>query len=768
MNGGDMAGDSARGAVGDAIEVRDAYQNNLQHLSLDIPKHAISVFVGLSGSGKSSLVFDTIAALSRRELNETFPSFTQQYLPKYGPPRVGRIDNLPVAIVIEQRRLSGNARSTLATYTGIYSLLRLLFSRVGKPFVGYSDSFSFNLPQGMCPRCQGLGFVEDVDESKLIDPEKSLNQGAITFVSFGPGTWRWARYANSGLFDLDKPIKDYSPQEYELLMHAPQQKLKNPPENWYKTALYEGVVPRIRRSILHKKEASKHQDAIAAAVSHQVCPVCQGARVNPAALSVKINGRNIADVCAMDLLGVLEFLGSISEPLAAEMVRELTTKVRSLVDIGLGYLTLGRDTGTLSGGEAQRIKIAKYLTSALSDMLYVLDEPSVGLHPHDIGLITQALRALKDKGNTILIVEHNPEIIAMADHLVEIGPGAGKLGGQVTFQGSYPQLLASDTLTARSLNRPHVWPQVRSPQGFFKLEHVARNNVRDLSVEIPQGVMCVVSGVAGSGKSSLVSAFKESLHEDYVDLTQAGIGVNIRSTPATYMDILPEIRKLFGAANHVSVQLFSYNGKGACPVCKGKGVTITEMAFMDPVVQVCELCQGQRYSQEVLGYTYRGKNIFQALSMPIDAGAEFFADQPSIASKLENLRRVGLGYLSLEQSLTTLSGGELQRLKLAFELGGRGRVYILDEPTAGLHMQDTARLLELFKGLVDAGNSLVIIEHNLDVISQADWLIDMGPDAGSYGGRLIYSGTPRGSLASPASKTGQALAAYFGQEAAKS
>ncbi|RBP98934.1 excinuclease ABC subunit UvrA [Bifidobacterium xylocopae] len=743
-----------------AIEVRDAWQNNLRHVNLDIPKHAITVFVGLSGSGKSSLVFDTIAALSRRELNETFPSFTQQYLPKYGPPNVGRIDNLPVAIVIEQRRLSGNARSTLATYTGIYSLLRLLYSRVGKPFIGYSDSYSFNLPQGMCPRCQGLGFVEEVDESKLIDPDKSLNQGAITFVSFGPGTWRWARYANSGLFDLDKPIRNYSSEEYELLMHAPQQKLKNPPENWYKTALYEGVVPRIRRSILHKKEASKHQDAIAAVVSHQVCPECRGARLKPEALTVVVNGCNIAEVCAMDLVHVLGFLDSVTDPLAAEMVRELTVKVRSLVDIGLGYLTLGRDTGTLSGGEAQRIKIAKYLTSALSDMLYVLDEPSVGLHPHDIKLITKALRALKDKGNTILIVEHSPEVIALADHVVEIGPGAGKAGGEVVFQGTYAQLLESDTLTARCLKRPHEWPQQREPRGFFPLEHVTRNNVHDLSVDVPRGVMCVVSGVAGSGKSSLVAAFRESLAEDYVDLSQAGIGVNIRSTPATYMDILPDIRKLFGAANHVSVQLFSYNGKGACPLCKGKGVTITEMAFMDPVVQVCELCHGRRYSQQVLGYQYRGRGIYQVLSMPIDAAADFFADQPAIASKLGNMRRVGLGYLSLEQSLTTLSGGELQRLKLAFELGGRGRVYILDEPTAGLHMQDTAKLVDLFNGLVDAGNSLVIIEHNLDVISQADWLIDMGPDAGSYGGRLMYSGSPRAALAVPASKTGQALAAY--------
>ncbi|WP_395391029.1 MULTISPECIES: ATP-binding cassette domain-containing protein [Levilactobacillus] len=746
------------------IDIKDATQNNLQHVNLRVPKYQTTVFVGLSGSGKSSLVFDTIAAASRRELNETFPSFTQQYLPKYGQPHVGDIEHLPVAIVIAQQRLGKNARSTLATYTGIYSLMRLLFSRIGKPFIGYSDSFSFNLPQGMCPACQGLGYVDDIDESKLIDPEKSLNQGAITFVSFGPDTWRWRRYATSGLFDDDKPIKDYTAAEYELLMHAPQQKLDHPGEGFPRTALYEGVVPRIRRSVIGKKEAEHHREAIAEIVTRKPCPVCQGTRLKPEVLTNHLNGHNIAEVTAMDLRHVLAFLQGITEPLAADVVRELSTKIQSLVDIGLGYLTLDRGTSSLSGGEAQRIKIAKYLTSALVDMVYILDEPSVGLHPHDIQLVKQALTRLKDKGNTILVVEHNPAMIDFADYVVEMGPLAGKGGGTVTFTGTYPELLASDSLTGNWLRQAHHWGTERQQTGHLALRHVTQNNLQNVDVDVPLGVMTVISGVAGSGKSSLVTALKSQLTEDYIDLAQAPVGINIRSTPATYLGILDEIRKLFSDANNrVGTSLFSYNGKGACPRCKGKGVTITNMAFMDPVVQTCELCHGQRYSEEALQYTYQGKNIAAVLQLSVKAATTFFQDTPKLASQLANLDRVGLGYLTLAQPLTTLSGGELQRLKLAVELGKRGTIYLLDEPTAGLHLQDTARLLKLFNELVAAGNSLIIIEHNLAVIGQADWLIDVGPDAGRYGGHIQYSGTPRESINVADSRTGVALKRWIAE-----
>lgn len=726
------------------ITVHHAKQNNLKDLTVKIPKHQITVFVGLSGAGKSSLVFDTVAAKSRRELNATFPSFTQQYLPKYGAPDVQAIDNLPVAIVVEQKRLSSNARSTLATYTGIYSLVRLLFSRIGKPFVGYSNSFSFNLPQGMCPKCQGLGYVDEIDESKIIDKSKSLNQGAITFVSFGVNTWRWRRYTQSGLFDNDKPIKDYSKKEYELLMHSPQIRLSNPPKEWHKTAKYEGLIPRIKRSILYSSEGKHHQKAISEVVTRRTCPSCHGTRLNQHVLTNHIHGLNIAQFTNLDLVHAQKFLQTIKEPLAAEIIQELTTRLQSLIDIGLGYLTLNRATGTLSGGEAQRIKIAKYLTSDLTDLLYVFDEPSVGLHPHDIELIKRALVRLKQKGNTILIVEHNPAMMRFADHIVEVGPEAGAGGGHITFTGTYEELLQSSTLTGQWLTRRHRLRPNRQPTGWLKLAHVSRNNLQDVSVAFPKGVMTVVTGVAGSGKSSLVSALKKQLRGHYIDMTQSTITGNIRSTPATYTEILGTIRKRFAKANSVSATCFSYNGKkGACPLCKGKGGTITNMAFMDPVVQVCELCHGRRYNQQVLKYTYHDKNIADVLSMSVERADAFFAGDKEIEEPLNNLARVGLEYLKLDQPLSTLSGGELQRLKLAYELNESGQIYIFDEPTAGLHPQNTARLLKLFDQLVAAGNTLVVIEHNLDVISQTDYVIDVGPDAGVYGGQILFAGRPQ-------------------------
>ncbi|WP_278554081.1 excinuclease ABC subunit UvrA [Companilactobacillus farciminis] len=741
-----------------AISIHGARENNLKNVDLDIPKHKMTVFAGLSGSGKSSLVFDTLAAVSRRELNETFPSFTQQYLPKYGQPQFDSIEHLPVAIVVEQKPIGRNSRSTLATYTGIYSVLRLMFSRIGQPWVGYSEWFSFNLPQGMCPNCQGLGFVDEVDESQLIDPNKSLNEGAMTFAGFQPGTWRWKEYGNSGLFDLDKKIKDYSKDEYEMFMHAPKQKLKNPPKTWARTAQYEGLVPRMLRSVIHSASGRHHQAALEKIVTRKTCPVCHGTRLNGKALTAKIEGKNIAEVGEMDLVNVLKFLDSITDFKAKTMVRELRSKVQSLVDIGLGYLSLNRGTDTLSGGEAQRIKIAKYLTSSLSDLVYVLDEPSVGLHPHDIQLITKSLEKLKNQGNTIVLVDHNPAIISAADYVVEIGPKAGKAGGEVTFTGTYSELLKSNTITGKMLRTPIKFRQPRKASDWISVQNVTSHNLNKVSARIPKGVLTVVSGPAGSGKSTLVNAFKQQMSGmDYVDLSQDSVGVNIRSTPATYLNILNPLRKLFANANKVSTQLFSYNGKGACPRCKGKGVTITEMAFMDPVVQTCELCGGKRYSQEALQYKYHGKDISEVMNMSIDDTLDFFKDVPNILKKVDLLEKVGLGYLNLSQSMTTLSGGEVQRVKLALELDHEGSVYFLDEPTTGLHLNDTKRLIDLFEKLVDNGNTLIVIEHNLSLISQADWLIDMGPDAGKYGGKVCFEGTPKDSMQHLESRTGVAL-----------
>lgn len=739
------------------IEIKHATENNLQQVSLKIPKYQLTVFTGLSGSGKSSLVFDTLAATSRRELNETFPSFTQQYLPKFGQPQVEKIEHLPVAIVVEQKPVGKNARSTLATYTGIYSLLRLLFSRVGQPWVGYSEHFSFNLPQGMCPKCQGLGYVDQLDEKKIIDLDKSLNEGAITFVSFGPGTWRWKRYAKTGLFDPDKKIKDFSAEELELLLHAPQQKLKDPPAWWGKTQLYEGLVPRIMRSIVHSAEGKHHQAAISQVVSRQVCPLCHGLKLQERSLTCKINGLNIAEVGQLDLLQTVAFLKKIKAPLATDVIRELLTKIQALIEIGLGYLSLDRSTDTLSGGETQRIKLAKYLTSSLSDLVYVLDEPSVGLHPHDIQLIKRALLRLKNQGNTVILVDHNPAIISLADWVVEMGPKAGAQGGQITFSGTYRQLLTSKTITGQMLRQPLKFKVPRTAVKWLSLPIMEQHNLKKINLKLPQGVLTVVSGPAGSGKSTLVDAIKQQITDNYIDLKQTSTGVNIRSTPATYLKIMDPIRKLFATANQVSLQLFSYNGKGACPRCKGKGVTITNMAFMDPVVQTCELCHGQRYSPEVLHYLYHGKNIHQVLSLPIADAVKFFTDQPEIQQKLHLLQKVGLSYLSLSQSMTTLSGGEIQRLRLALELNHRGEFYFLDEPTTGLHLKDTEKLIELFNQLVDQGNTLVLIEHNLRVISQADYLIDLGPDAGKYGGKLCYAGPPELALNEPNSRTGVAL-----------
>ena len=795
----------------DSILIKDATENNLKHVTVRIPKRQITVVTGVSGSGKSSLVLDTIAAKSRRELNDTFPSFTQQYLPKYGRPHVGDIENLPIAIVIEQRKPTSNSRSTVGTYTDIYALLRLLFSRIGQPFVGYSDAFSFNHPSGSCPRCAGLGEIRELDIHKLVDFDKSLNdEDTIHYIAFGKGGWRWIRYAYSGLFDLNKKIKDYSPEELDLFLNSPQIRLKNPPSNWPKSAKYEGLIPRMYRSIINSEEGLLHAAVLNPMLTMGTCPDCKGTRLNEKIRSCKINGVNIAEVTAMSISDCRKWMETIDNQLAEDIKHATIERLAALEEIGLGYLTLDRAIGTLSGGEAQRCKIAKYINSPLSDVMYILDEPSVGLHNHDILLMQKSVQKLKNHGNTVILVEHHKEMIKIADHIIDMGPGAGMAGGEIVFEGSYKELLHSQTLTGTSLNATSaIKEQVRQPKAFFHLDNVSLHNIKDLTTDLPLGVMCGIAGVAGSGKSSLMECFikgvellnVESLNcchdnkstikqlnnptiqpSDIVYISQKNIGISLRSTPATYLEVADDIRKLFAKANKTKADLFSFNGKGGCPVCQGKGVIVSDMAFMDSIETVCEACGGLRYSNEVLSYKVQGMNIAEVMVMTANKASEMFAGTV-IAEKLEPLRKVGLGYLHLNQSLSTLSGGELQRIKLAsylvellnVELLNRFRdnptikqlnkstikqpkIFIMDEPSDGLHLNDIRRILDLFETMVEAGNSIFLIEHNLEMLKACDYIIELGPGGGAMGGKVIFNGTPTQMLHCKKSVTGPYLA----------
>ena len=588
----------------DTIRIRGARENNLKDVSLDIPKYQITVFTGVSGSGKSSLVLDTIAAKSRRELNDTFPTFVQQYLPKYGRPHVDSIEGLPIAVVIDQKKPAQNSRSTVGTYTDIYALMRLLFSRVGKPFVGYSDSFSFNHPQGSCPRCSGLGEIRELDIHKLVDFNKSLNdEDTIHYIAFGKGGWRWIRYAHSGLFDLDKKIKDYSPEELDLFLNSPQIRLKNPPSNWPKSAKYEGIIPRMYRSIINSEEGLLHAAVLNPMLTMGTCPDCGGTRLNPKVLTCKIEGVNIAEACAMPISRLNAWIRGLSDPLAVDLKAAIGARLSALEEIGLGYLSLDRPVGTLSGGEAQRCKIAKYINSSLSDVLYILDEPSVGLHNRDIERMKRSVRRLRDAGNTVLLVEHHPEMIRIADHVVDLGPGPGIDGGRIVFEGSYDDLLRSGTATGSMLGEPCPFKEHPRPvQKSFRLGNASLHNLKNVTVDIPLGVMGVIAGVAGSGKSSLMECFRKMYPEPerVVYISQKSIGVSLRSTPATYMEVAGDIRKAFAKAHKMKEEYFTFNGKGACPVCGGKGVIVSEMAFMDAIETTCEACGGLRYAPEAL------------------------------------------------------------------------------------------------------------------------------------------------------------------------
>ena len=737
----------------DKIIIRGASENNLKNISLEIPKHKITVFTGVSGSGKSSLVMDTIAAKSRRELNDTFPTFVQQYLPKYGRPHVDAIENLPIAIVIDQKKPAQNSRSTVATYTDIAALLRLLFSRVGQPFVGYAESFSFNHPEGSCPRCSGLGEIRELDIHKLVDFDKSLNdEDTIHYIAFGKGGWRWIRYAHSGLFDLDKKIRDYTPEELDLFLNSPQIRLKNPPANWPKTAKYEGLIPRMYRSIINSEEGLLHAAVLNPMLNMGVCPDCGGTRVNERVRSCRIRGINIAEASAMSITRLNQWVQALTEPLAADIKQAIGVRLTALEEIGLGYLSLDRAVGTLSGGEAQRCKIAKYINSSLSDVLYILDEPSVGLHNHDIQRMKHSVKRLRDAGNTVILVEHHKEMIGLADHIVDMGPGPGSRGGQIVFEGTYEALLSSGTATGQQLTRKGDFKaEPRQPSDTFALRHASLHNLKDVDTDLPMGVLAVVAGVAGSGKSSLMECFRRDFPGDVVYISQKNIGVSLRSTPATYLDVAPDIRKRFARAHKVKEQYFTFNGQGGCPVCGGKGVVISEMAFMDNIETTCEACHGLRYSPAALQYTLDGLNIAQVMDLSVRRASEHFAGTP-IEAKLRPLMVVGLDYLHLNQALSTLSGGELQRMKLASYLqpytaaidqGGQRGVFVIDEPTDGLHLRDVRALIDLFERMVDAGNTVYVIEHNTDVIRAADHVIELGPGAGEQGGYITFQGMPR-------------------------
>ncbi|WP_371367540.1 UvrABC system protein A [Sporomusa rhizae] len=749
--------------VKEYIQVIGAREKNLKNINVKIPKKRITVFTGVSGSGKSSLVFDTIAAESQRQLNETYSSFIRHRLPHYGQPHVDGIENLPVAIIIDQKRIGGNARSTVGTITDIYSLLRLLFSRVGNPFIGYSNAFSFNNPLGMCSECEGLGKVDTVNIERLLDKDKSLNEGAILFPTFEPGGWRLKRYIHSGFFDNDKRIRDYTKEELELLLFKSDIKVTTTDPEWPKTSLYEGLIPRIERSFLKKEEgeAAKYKDAVTKIVAKGVCPGCGGTRLHPAALECKINNKNIAECVEMQIADLLDFIRTITVPRAATVVMAISNRLEHLNSIGLGYLSLNRETSTLSGGESQRIKMVRQLGSSLTDITYIFDEPSIGLHPHDVNKINDLLKMLRDRGNTVLIVEHDPDIIKIADYIIDMGPKAGVNGGKISYQGSFAGLAQSNTLTGKYLrSQTRLKENVRKSGTWLSLKNAQLHNLKNISVNIPQGVMTVVTGVAGSGKSSLVNQVLPKFYPNTILIDQKPVQVSKRSNIATFTGIFDKIRELFSGENHVKPALFSFNSQGACPNCKGTGVIYTDLAFMDTVVTMCEVCQGNRFMKEVLHYKLRGKNINEVLNMTVDEALTFFREE-EIAATLKRLEDTGLTYITLGQSLNTLSGGELQRVKLAAELESRGNVYVLDEPTTGLHMSDISLLLKILDRLVEQESTVIVVEHNLDVISQADWVIDLGPSAGENGGNVMFAGLPKELINCNSSITGQYLKEYI-------
>ncbi|MGW1327904.1 ATP-binding cassette domain-containing protein [Streptomyces antibioticus] len=745
----------------EAIRVTGARENNLKNVSLTIPRGRLTVFTGVSGSGKSSLVFDTLAAEAQRQLNETFTAFVRNFLPDHGRPDVDAVENISAAVVIDQKRLGGNPRSTVGTITDINPLLRLLFSRAGDPAGLPPSTFSFNDPQGMCPTCEGLGTVVRPDLTALVDRSRSLRQGALLHPDFSNDTWYWLSYMESGLFDNDKPLSDFTEREWQALLHGElPHKLRL---DWQGNTLnvkYEGLVDKFTRLYIKKEDMSERNRQVLRRFAHSApCPDCGGTRLAPAALSTRIGGHHIADLTAMEAERLTEVLSGLDLPHVKPVLDDLVARLRHLLDIGLGYLSLDRETRTLSGGESQRIKTVRHLSSSLTEMLYVFDEPSVGLHPRDVHRLKELLLALRDKGNTVLVVEHDPDVMAIADHVVDMGPRAGTLGGTVVFEGTFAGLAEADTLTGRHLKRRlPLKTAPRRPTGTLTVTHATSHNLKDVTVGFPTGVLTVVTGVAGSGKSSLVNDAFLRQHPDAVVIDQSAVTAGRRSNTATYTGLSDPIRKLFAKANGVSASLFSANSKGACANCQGLGVLYTDLAFLETLKSVCEVCRGRRFSEDVLGHRLRGRSISDVLEMTAAEAADFFTE-PKLRPVLHALNDVGLDYLRLGQPLSTLSGGECQRLKLAADLHRVGSVYVMDEPTTGLHMSDVQRLLGIVERLVDQGNTVVVIEHNLDVVRSADWIIDLGPEGGSGGGHVLFEGTPADLLKTTDSHTAAYLRA---------
>ena len=725
------------------IKIRGLKQNNIKNISLDIPKNKIVVFTGVSGSGKSSIVFDTVAAESQRQMNETYTAWVRGRLPKYEKPSVERIENLNPSVIVDQARLGGNARSTVGTISDMYSVLRLLFSRIGSPSIGPASYFSFNNPNGMCKTCAGIGKIMDFDVKNLIDEEKSFDEGCFLLPAFGPGKYYWKVYRHPEYFRPDVPWKDLTKEEQNILLYG-----SRTPDGERVDKKIEGVYNQFKRLVLMKGPEEQNDytlKKIAQYLYECECPDCKGKRLNEQALSSKINGYNISDMCEMEFSTLRDVLGQIEDTRASSLVRQLTESLDRMIDIGLPYLSMNRESVSLSGGEAQRLKLVRYMGSALCGMIYIFDEPSTGMHPRDVHRMSRLLKSLRDKGNTVLVVEHDKDIISIADEVIDVGPLAGKNGGQILFQGSYEDLLISNTKTGNAMKAViQVKEKVREPKGFLPVRGANIHNLKNVDVDIPLGILSVITGVAGSGKSSLIrDVFAKQYADQVVLIDQSAVTATGRSTVCTFLGFFDDIRKEFAKATGGDAGMFTFNGKGACPHCNGRGFITTELVFMDPVTTQCEYCGGSRYSDEALNYKYKDMTIQDVLAMSVEEALEFFAGSRKIREQLEALMEVGLPYISLGQPLSTFSGGERQRVKLAQNIKKKGNIYILDEPTTGLHAADIEKVMDILESIVDRGNTVIVIEHNTDVMKLADYIIDVGPDGGTNGGQIVFTGTPQ-------------------------